>query len=126
VFWNEAVPCTVKFLETIKSCWIVTSLGKLIVTLFPEATAVISLAVPKIPKVSVLRSIAILPVEPEIFKVLATPVKPEPSPVNEPVNEPVATASVNVNPATAEAEAPNVIVVEPSKVVGLTNLALVT
>jgi len=48
VLWKEAVPNTVKFLDTTKSRPIVTSLGKPIVIVVPAAEVSISFAVPPI------------------------------------------------------------------------------
>ena len=50
MFWNEAVPNTVKLLLTIKLLSIVTSLGKPIVNVVPAAEVSISLDVPTIDK----------------------------------------------------------------------------
>ena len=68
VLWNEAVPNTVKFLDTIKSWPIVTSLGKPIVKVVPPAEVSISLFVPTIDKAWEAKSTVPTPVEPENAK----------------------------------------------------------
>ena len=87
--WNEAVPCTTKFLDTVKSLPIVTSSGWLIVTVWPEATALISFEVPAIVKFWVFKLTVPVPLEPDTPNVVAIPDNPLPSPENEPLNEPV-------------------------------------
>jgi hypothetical protein len=81
VFWNEAVPNTVKLLLTVKFWPIVTSLGKPIVIVWPEALVSISLLVPTIDNAWVFKATEPLPVEPDTFNVDEIPVNCEPSPI---------------------------------------------
>ena len=87
---DVVVPCTSKLPTTVKSFPIVTSSGKLIVTLTSLPTLVtaveISFAVPKNCKSSANRSTScVAPSSSSIVKLVANPVNPEPSPTNEPV-----------------------------------------
>ena len=135
---NDAVPLTVKFLwiraslVIVISLPIVTSSGKLIVAFTSVPTfviaVVISLVVPRICKSSSVKDTGEVPESPSTVKVVAIPVKSDPSPWYDPLNEPlnipspVAARDAEVAVSAWEAVKPDLIV--PAKTANEAEVAI--
>ena len=92
------VPSTFKLPVTVTLPVSVGFDGIPIVTVWPETEVSISLVVPAKVKSCVFSATEPLPLEPLISNVLATPVRAEPSPMNEPVKSDVPPTSPKSSP----------------------------